>query len=348
MDNPVFDYFLFIKKRFKWLIIIPVLCGLLGILYASLQDHKYEADLTFVSNNDNNSSPYSFLMQQVGIDMNDANNAFEGDNLVEFLKTRSLVEQTLLTPITINNKRQLLVDYYADVYKLREKWNASDAGLKSIQFYPDRQKYTLLQDSALKLIYQDVSSDLSVSKPDKKLSIVSISYISKDASLAKCMVETLVDNATTLYIKSKISRLQENVNILQYKVDSINGRVSGNLSDIATTQDINVNPVRKTSQIPIQRQQINLQVNNAVLAELIKNLELAKVQLNKQTPFIQVLDRPILPLDDKKSGRLLSGIIGGFIGGFLTIVWLVGQIQFIKLKKNLLSQSRMSAQAQSV
>ena len=327
---------------------MPLIFAILGILYATLQDHKYIAELTFVSNNDDNSNPYSLLMQQVGIDMNNANNAYEGDNLIEFLKTRFLVEQTLLTTVVIKNKPQLLVNYYMDISNLRKDWNKSDSPLKGVRFSEERSKFTLLQDSALKLIYQKISPSLSVDKPDKKLSVVSIDFTGTDQYWVKYFTETLVDNATKIYIKSKTSKMQENVDILQYKVDSINGRVAGNLSDIATTQDINVNPVRKTSQIPIQKQQINLQVNNAVLAELIKNLELAKIQLRKETPFIQVLDRPILPLDDKKPGRLLSGIIGGFIGGFLTIIFFVGQIQFIKFRKSLLKQQLTIGETKTV
>lgn len=337
MNNVVFDYLSFIKTRFKWLLIVPVICGLLGILYAALQSHKYVAELTFVANNDNNSNPYSVLMQQVGIDIGTTNDAFEGDNLIEFLKTRYLIEQTLLTPVVINNKKQLLVNHYLEVTNLQEKWNKPGSVLKGIQFSQNRDGFSLLQDSALKLVYEEIWPRLSVSKPDKRLSIVGISLTGKDQYWVKHFTETLVDNATRLYVTSKTSKLQENVNILQAKVDSINRRVSGSLSNIATSEDININPTKRTSQIPIQKQQINLQVNNALLAELIKNLELAKIQLSKETPFIQVLDRPILPLDDKKPGKLLSGIIGGIIGGILTILFFVGQIQYIKLKRHLLA-----------
>lgn len=338
MDNSVFDYYHFFTSRIKWLLIVPVIFGVAGVLFASLQNHKYVAELTFVSNSDNNSNPYSLLMQQVGIDLNNTNNAFEGDNLIELLKTRFLIEQTLLTPVSIANKQQLLVDYYMNVYKLKQKWNGSHNALQDIQFTQDRSNFTLLQDSALKLIYKEILPTLTVNKPDKKLSIISVSLTGRDQYWVKYFTETLLANAAKMFIKSKTTKLQENVNILQYKVDSVNGKVSGNLSSIANTQDINVNPTKKTSQISIQEQQINLQVNNAIIVELTKNLELAKIQLSKATPFIQVLDRPILPLDDQKIGRLLSGIIGVVVGGMLTIIFFVAEIQIIKFRKKLMMQ----------
>jgi hypothetical protein len=345
MANSAFDYYIYIKPRLKWLIIVPIICGILGILYSTFQNHKYVAALSFVANNDNGSNPYSVLMQQVGIDMNSSDNAFEGDNLIEFLKTRSLIEQTLLTPVTIKNKQQLLVDYYLDVYQLKEKWDKPGYVLNGVRFYQDRSGFSMLQDSALKLIYDEIVPVLSVGKPDKRLSVVNISLTGKDQYWAKAFVETLVANATKTYITSKTSKLQDNVNILQIKVDSINRRLSGSLSNIATTEDININPTKRAAQVPVQRQQINVQVNNALLVELIKNLELAKIQLSKGTPFIQVLDRPILPLEDKKPGKLLSGIIGGIIGGILTIVFFVGQIQFIKLKRYLIAEQQVTSKS---
>jgi hypothetical protein len=228
---------------------------------------------------------------------------------------------------------------------LRESWNKPGSVLKGVQFAQDRSKFSMLQDIALKLVYKKISPELSVSKPDKRLSIVDVSLNGKDQYWVKYFVETLVGNATKLYITNKTSKLQENVDILQAKVDSINGRVSGSLSNIATTQDININPIKRSALIPVQRQQINLQVNNALLAELIKNLELAKIQLSKGTPFIQVLDRPLLPLDDKKSSKLISALIGAVLGGFLTIVFFVGQIQFIKLKNHFAAQRLVRTQS---
>jgi uncharacterized protein involved in exopolysaccharide biosynthesis len=50
---------------------------------------------------------------------------------------------------------------------------------------------------------------------------------------------------------------------------------------------------------------------------------MAKVSLRKETPLIQVIDRPILPLKKEKVGKLNSLIRGGFLAGFLTILMLI-------------------------
>jgi uncharacterized protein involved in exopolysaccharide biosynthesis len=39
--------------------------------------------------------------------------------------------------------------------------------------------------------------------------------------------------------------------------------------------------------------------------------------------LVQLIDRPILPLEKDKVGRLKSLVLGGFLGGFLTVLYLV-------------------------
>ncbi len=78
--------------------------------------------------------------------------------------------------------------------------------------------------------------------------------------------------------------------------------------------------VQKTA---ISKKQFDVQANTAILTQLVTNLEMAKVSLRKETPLIQVIDKPILPLKKEKVGKLKSLILGGFLAGFLTALILV-------------------------
>jgi uncharacterized protein involved in exopolysaccharide biosynthesis len=50
---------------------------------------------------------------------------------------------------------------------------------------------------------------------------------------------------------------------------------------------------------------------------------LAKVTLRKETPLIQVIDRPIFPLPKEKFGKAKGIIVGGFLAGFLIVLVLI-------------------------
>ena len=71
----------------------------------------------------------------------------------------------------------------------------------------------------------------------------------------------------------------------------------------------------------------NVEVLNTMYLEIIKNLEIAKMTLLNQTPIIQIIDRPILPLKDNSVSKLLVVIISIFISLILSIIYLF----FVKL-----------------
>jgi uncharacterized protein involved in exopolysaccharide biosynthesis len=68
---------------------------------------------------------------------------------------------------------------------------------------------------------------------------------------------------------------------------------------------------------------VDVQANTAILTELVKQTELAKVTLRKETPLIQVIDRPILPLPKERFGKAKGILMGGIVTGFLTVLGLI-------------------------
>jgi len=58
---------------------------------------------------------------------------------------------------------------------------------------------------------------------------------------------------------------------------------------------------------------------------------LSRMALRRETPLIQIVDKPILPLEKKKPGRLLTGITYGFIGGILAILYFLA-VAFYRFK----------------
>jgi uncharacterized protein involved in exopolysaccharide biosynthesis len=66
-----------------------------------------------------------------------------------------------------------------------------------------------------------------------------------------------------------------------------------------------------------------VQANTAILTQLVANLEMAKVTLRKETPLVQIIDAPILPLKKEKVSKLMSLIGWGFMFGFLGVMYLI-------------------------
>ena len=61
-----------------------------------------------------------------------------------------------------------------------------------------------------------------------------------------------------------------------------------------------------------------------VYAEVLKNLETLKLEMARETPIVQIIDTPRLPLKKDKLGKIKGIFMGGVLGGFLIIVYLFG------------------------
>ena len=84
----------------------------------------------------------------------------------------------------------------------------------------------------------------------------------------------------------------------------------------------NVNPLVKTAKVPYQKAMANLQANQAIYLEIVKQLELAKVAHRNKTPLIQIIDKPSFPLENNRWKFLNIFILGTFGGGMLIVLLL--------------------------
>jgi uncharacterized protein involved in exopolysaccharide biosynthesis len=113
--------------------------------------------------------------------------------------------------------------------------------------------------------------------------------------------------------------------ILERQTDSIRGELNNAITGVATANDntFNLNPALNIRRVPSSRKQVDVQANAAILTELVKQTELAKVTVRRETPLIQVLDRPILPLKKEKLGKAKGIIAGGFLVELMLIIVLM-------------------------
>ena len=84
----------------------------------------------------------------------------------------------------------------------------------------------------------------------------------------------------------------------------------------------NINPLIKTAKVPYQKAMANLQANQAIYLEVVKQLELAKVTHRNKTPLIQIIDKPSFPLENNRL-KFLNVLIIGIFGGVILIVFLL-------------------------
>ncbi len=325
------DWFSYLLSQWLIILIVGLIGGAAGFFYAFNKKPVYTANLSFALEDQPQDGALSGalgLASQFGFDLGGSGGGmFASANLIELFRSRTIIEQTLLLPVTINNRTISYAEMYVENEEWRTAWREKPA-LQNIHFQPyaDRSKFTRDQDSIMGAIYGAISkTGLSVVQADKKVDIITIEMKSSSENFAKNFTEALAQQVSDFYIQTKSKKARSNMEIISKQTDSIRGLLNGAITDVAIDNDktFGLNPALNIQRTPATRRQIDVQYNAAILTELIKQTELARVALRKETPLIQVIDRPIFPLKKEKLGKLMGLVLGGILGGVIIVLLLV-------------------------
>jgi len=327
------EWIAYLKTQWKLIIGIAALGAITGFVYASFQKPSYLATTTFVLEEDKGGGGglggAMGLASSFGLDLGSGGGGlFTSSNIIELMKSRLVVEKTLLNPVEIAGKEISLADYFIQIDDLKSR--------VAFPVNSDRTKFSLEQDSILNGISSGIiNNNLVIAQKDKKVSIISLTVKTESELFSKLFCEQLLKETSDFYIETKSKKSRLNVDVLQYQADSIRAELNGAITGVAAASDnvYNLNPAYNVKKTPGTRRQVDVQANTAILTQLVAQLELSKVSLRKETPLVQLIDRPILPLQKENLGRLKSLVLGGFLGGILTVLYLV----FGKVYKNMVS-----------
>ncbi|RKS89757.1 subunit length determinant protein [Flavobacterium limicola] len=325
------EWFSYLLSQWKIIVLAGIIGAGLGLAYSFSKKPVYTASLSFALEDEKGGGGLGSalgLASSLGLDLGGGGGSiFTGSNLTELFKSRAMVEQTLLSPVVVDGKAISLAEMYIQNNGWRDQWNAMPK-YKAIQFLPDtkRKYFTRVHDSILGVVYQNLSqSGLVVGQKDKKIAIITIDVSSNNELFSKYFTESLVKEVSDFYVTTKSKKARENMDILERQTDSIRGALNGAITGVAVANDntFGLNPAMNVRRAPSARRQVDVQANTAILTELVKQTELAKVTLRKETPLIQVIDKPILPLPKERFGKEKGIVMGGFLAGFLVVFGLI-------------------------
>jgi hypothetical protein len=310
----------------KWaiIVIVGVLGAALGLVYSLTKTPEYRATLAFsVIEKGSSGGGLSALAGQFGFNVGSSSEGvFSGNNMIELLQSRNLIERTLLSKIEINGKCCRLIDYYRELNTPEE-----DDDLSATISFPldvDREHFTRAQDSLLYVLNKVITTDkLSIDKQKKDVNIINLSFVNKDELFAKLFTEKLISIVSEFYIQTKTKNTKVNLDIMEARADSVRQEFEQALAAQAEYADQNMNPSKRSVMVEQQKLQTKIQITGTTYAELVKNTEILKLDLVQQTPLIQVIDTPIMPLEIESFGKRKGIALGGFLGGFLIVAWLL-------------------------
>ena len=171
------DYSKELKKKFLYIFVVLLIFFILGLVYSSNQNKKYEAVLSFIvqgQSEGSNLSSISGMASQFGFDLGGGSSSsyFSQQNVIELLKSRKIIESTLSKKSTINNEEDVLLNHYISINKMEDS-DISHMSSKS-------------KDSIINIIWQQIINyKLDISYQNDDANILNLTYSSINSEFAK-------------------------------------------------------------------------------------------------------------------------------------------------------------------
>ena len=323
------------RKKFV-IITISGFFLVLGIVFAISADKKYTAELTFVvegqQGSGGNLGAMSGVASQFGFDIGSSSRAtFSQNNILELLKSRGVVEAALMQNRKVNKTNDLLIEHYLYLNEIKDSWK-KNKDIIPVSFH---EILTQDNDSVSGDVWRSIIEDkLVVELQSDDANIINLSYTSVNGEFAKIFVEALIEQMSEMYITYQTAQASNTLSFLNNRADSVFIELEIAEEEFAKVKDINQRIVKASGRLKELQLMRRVEVLNAMYLEIVKNLELSKLTLLNQTPIIQIIDKPILPLEVETKSITALGLLGAFLGGFLSLFFFI----FRKLFKDALSE----------
>ena len=328
------DYLASVIQKFKkamnhwrFMVLLGLIFSAGAGIYAIVIPTRYVAKVNFVieESKQNAGGLFSALAGQIGMDLSAVSGStglLAGDNVLQLLKSPTLLKKVLLSPHPTDSARSLAW-YYAQQYGLFDKIRPSST--KKSELFPIHSMAGQLgrqQDSLLSLLTKQIIEDeLAVFKPDRKLSIFSLELSTRNELLSQLIAMRLIHEAADLYIDTKTRRLRINADRLQSKSDSIAKLLNRQTYSTTAANLFNANTGMSTTFANLDITAREKSMLGVLYADLNKSLEITRTALIQETPTIEIIDRPIFPLLIK-SIKWYRAILAGFFSGVLFFYFL--------------------------
>jgi len=305
----------------KWWLfcIVGLVGGIIGFIYAKLQKPVYQSYLSFAldeGGSEGGASGAMGLAAQFGISIGGSQDVFTGDNILEIMQSRRVIERALLSVDTFDNKPMTLIEYYLQN-------NSRKNNEVNIHFYPGepRSSFSYLKDSILYNTYLEFKNyHITARRPDKRLNIYELLVTSKFENFSKIFTDKLILETNSFYTEIRSKKSKETLEILEKRVPDMKEKLDATITSKAAIQDANLNTAFENARIPLLKQESNGQVYAAAYAEMFRNLELARFQYLKSIPLMQIIDNADYPMKKIKMSKLKTAIIFSVMAAFIFLV----------------------------
>ena len=299
-------------KKFSWLVAIAAICfGGLFYFIAKQSIVLYTAKSTVFPLNSSNSSDVSGSAISSILGLTDAPKSFSGEasiNIVELAtsrKTRDAVAGERMPSLKNKTIAELLVEE-----------NNKYAG------FMQNETVKMPADSAAMINTGSIILKNTFSAKINKNGILELYFSSSNTALVREVSYVFIHKISDFYIELKKKKAQIDYEFAVKKADSLYGIVSKidrGLVKLNETTFFTNEELKRFSLPKINMEQDKQSVQSQYYYA-VNNREAAAYKLQKETPIIDILDRPEGPYDEGSKSKKVYAFIGLVIGSFIGVI----------------------------
>jgi len=309
-SNDEIDLIDLLKKLYnsrKLIIYITIIFSIIGIAFALLSPVKYNSTTVFITQNqEKGSSSLSGFASLVGINL--GSGSFGGEipptmypQIIESVKFKRL----LLKKVLDSKNNITLENFITEYYSIQEDKieNISDLGMTL-----NEEKYFEILSKIL---------NVSVNLKDGFISIdcemPNAEYSAKIAKFSREILQNII-------IENKIETARQNLIFSERQLIEKKKEFDDIYSKLAFFSDSNLNSVNSFVLNEKNKLESEFQIISAVVEEISKQVEQAKLQLKKDTPVFSTIKEAVIPIKKSSPKRTQLVIIFGFLGFVLSCI----------------------------
>jgi len=335
------DYIKTLLRNWYWILLCCILCTAAFVVHSVTSDNKYWSELTFMINEDETTSMGGGLGSLIGgFGLGNLGMSFNLDKILTLASSQRISKQALFQYETIDGRNDILANHLINYLDSTNVWAhrpfyvkpfKKQSDIKNIRFtHTQIDSLSTLENKAYAALHRflmgfDTKRGTFKTEYGEKNGIMKLTMWSHHEDIAYHTVHNVFESLSEYYVEKNIEKQQYTYDVLKVKADSIFSDLKVAEYQLASFSDANRNLFSTKDRVTQTRLNREVQKLSILYAEVVKNLELADFTLKNKTPFIQVIDKPFLPLRFTRLGILKALFFGFALGGLLSVGWIVGR-----------------------
>lgn len=338
----IFGYVKELWQR-KWIIIgIALVFGGIFFVRSYLKPIVFSAETTYMLNQEEGGGgggAISSLLGSFGLGVSGgAGSGFNTDRLMKLTTSRQIIAGALMDSVTIAKQPDLIANHIIRLYDYHEKWDDPEEPQYKFFFTNNNlEEFNRLENNIMNGLHNHVIGaskaypGIVATNYDELSMIIRINVSSLSEKLSLALIESIYERLETYYVSRATERQTNTLKQVLNKTDSLEQLLYRLDEQLAREQDRNNSVFGNLSSVKIEQLSRTRTIAAFAYGEAIKQLEVARFQVDNSTPVFQIIDNAIPPLGRTKKSYPKDILIGCFLGGFLASLVIVIRRIFLRV-----------------